>query len=146
MNSAASKLELFSPDFSSPLTDLIIELDYLRKKKLGGSTIPQIFFQLKSIFHTLESIGSARIEGNHTTIAEYIEYKIRSDKPPEMNVLEIINMEKALDFIDENIANTSFSGNYTKPNSGRSLASVNLNGNRSFLNGNYLIHWVLADS
>lgn len=106
MNTSHPKLDLFYPDFASPLTDLIIELDYLRKKRLGGSTIPQIFFQLKSIFHTLESIGSARIEGNHTTIAEYIEYKIQEDTSPEMNVLEIVNMEKALNFIDENISKT----------------------------------------
>jgi len=65
-------LQLVEPSFDSPLTDLIIELDYLRKKSLEGSTHPQVFFQLKHIFHTLESIGSARIEGNNTTIAEYI--------------------------------------------------------------------------
>ena len=112
MNSTYSKLELFSPDFSSFLTDLIIELDYLRKKRLGGSTIPQIFFQLKNIFHSLESIGSARIEGNHTTIAEYIEYKIQKDISPEMNILEILNMEKALDFIDENILKTSLNRDF----------------------------------
>lgn len=100
------KLNLLYPDFASPLTDLIIDLDFLRKKKLVGSTIPQIFFQLKGIFHTLESICSARIEGNHTTIAEYIEYKIQDNSSPEMNVLEILNMEKALDFIDGTILKT----------------------------------------
>ena len=68
-------LKLIEPDFGSSLTDLIIELDYLRKKQLGGSTHPKVFFQLKNIFHKLESIGSARIEGNNTTIAEYIYYK-----------------------------------------------------------------------
>jgi Fic family protein len=112
MDTKKSKLDLLSPDFSSPLTDLIIELDYLRKKRLGGSTIPTIFFQLKSIFHTLESIGSARIEGNHTTIAEYIEYKIQNDISPEMNVLEILNMEKALDFIDESILKIPFNRDF----------------------------------
>jgi Fic family protein len=106
MNKDKTKLILLHPDFADPLTDLIIELDYLRKKRLGGSTFPQIFFQLKGIFHTLESIGSARIEGNHTTIAEYIEYKIKKSVSPELNVLEILNMEKALDFIDKNILNT----------------------------------------
>lgn len=54
-------LKLIEPLFGSTLTDLIIELDYLRKKPLGGSTHPKVFFQLKDIFHTLESIGSARI-------------------------------------------------------------------------------------
>ena len=112
MCSSNNKLELFYPDFASPLTDLIIELDYLRKKRLGGSTIPQIFFQLKSIFHTLESIGSARIEGNHTTIAEYIEYKIQEEASPEMSVLEIVNMEKALNFIDDNILKTQINRDF----------------------------------
>ena len=31
------------------------------------------FFQSKSIFHMLESIGSARIEGNNTSLLEYME-------------------------------------------------------------------------
>ena len=74
------KLKLVEPSFGSSLTDLIIELDYLRKKPLGGSTHPNVFFQLKHIFHTLESIGSARIEGNNTTIAEYIETKLESNE------------------------------------------------------------------
>ncbi len=98
-------LVITEPSFGSRLTDLIIELDYLRKKRLGGTTHPSIFFQLKNIFHTLESIGSARIEGNRTTIAEYIETKISSadvDVKDE-NIIEIQNMEKAMDFIDENI-------------------------------------------
>jgi|GEM_PF-3038859 len=47
------KLNLFYPDFESPLTDLIFDLDYLRKKTLTGTTIPQIFFQLKSIFSAI---------------------------------------------------------------------------------------------
>jgi len=61
-------LKLIEPDFGSSLSDLIIELDYLRKKQLGGSTHPKVFFQLKNIFHKLESIGSARIEGNNTPL------------------------------------------------------------------------------
>lgn len=107
-----SKINSLLPRFFIPLTDLIIELDYLRKKKLGGSTIPHIFFQLKRIFHTLESIGSARIEGNHTTIAEYIEYKIQENTSAEMSVREIVNMEKALDFIDANIEETQINRDF----------------------------------
>lgn len=97
-------MKLVEPSFSSPLTDLIIELDYLRKKPLGGSTHPQVFFQLKHIFHTLESIGSARIEGNNTTIAEYIETKIdeQSDSTPP-GIKEIQNLERAMEFIEETV-------------------------------------------
>jgi len=96
-------LELIDPEFGSKLTDLIIELDYLRKKPLTGSTHPSVFFQLKHIFHMLESIGSARIEGNHTTIAEYIETKFVKEKSKDENILEILNSEEAIEFIEANV-------------------------------------------
>jgi len=96
-------LKLVEPKFGSKLTDLIIELDYLRKKPLGGSTHLGVFFQLKHIFHTLESIGSARIEGNNTTIAEYIETKITTSKKQPPGIREIQNIEKAMVFIEDNI-------------------------------------------
>ena len=85
---------------------MIIELDYLRKKPLGGSTPVKIFFQLKHLFHTLESIGSARIEGNNTTIAEYFETKISPNANEVKNPIginEIKNLENAMSFIEKNI-------------------------------------------
>lgn len=96
-------LKLIEPAFGSALTDLVIELDYLRKKPLGGSTHPKVFFQLKHIFHTLESIGSARIEGNNTTIAEYIETKLSKPENVPSGIKEIQNIEKAMEFIEEHI-------------------------------------------
>lgn len=42
-------LKLIEPSFDSLLTDLIIELDYLRKKPLGGSTHPESFLSAKAI-------------------------------------------------------------------------------------------------
>jgi Fic family protein len=99
-------LILVDPPFNSNLTDLIIDLDYLRKRPLKGSTHPATFFQLKKIFHTLESIGSARIEGNRTTLAEFIETKIENTKTNDEGIVEIQNMENALSFIDETIGQT----------------------------------------
>lgn len=96
-------LKLIEPSFGSALTDLIFRLDYLRNKPLGGSTHPRVFFQLKHIFHTLESIGSARIEGNNTTIAEYIETKLQETKKVPPSIKEIQNIEKAMAFIEENV-------------------------------------------
>jgi len=96
-------LKLVEPSFGSTLTDLIIELDYLRKKQLGGSTHPKVFFQLKHIFHTLESIGSARIVGNNTTIAEYIATKLTETKKVPPSIKEIQNIEKAMAFIEQNV-------------------------------------------
>ncbi|MBO0937275.1 hypothetical protein J2I47_12025 [Fibrella sp. HMF5335] len=95
-------LTLVSPSFDDPLTDLIIELDYLRKKPLSGTTHPLLFFQLKHLFHILESIGSARIEGNNTTVAEYIEAMLGDQQAGHMpSVVEIRNMEEAMTFIDD---------------------------------------------
>lgn len=96
-------LRLLEPAFGSRLTDLIIDLDYLRRKPLSMSTHPKIFFQLKHIFHTLESIGSARIEGNNTTIAEYIETKLTESKKVPPGIKEIQNIEKAMAFVEDNV-------------------------------------------
>jgi len=96
-------VRLVKPLFDSPLIDLIIDLDHLRKKTLGGTTHPKVFFQLKHIFHTLESIGSARIEGNNTTIAEYIETKLEGKSTVSSDIKEIQNIENAMTFIETHI-------------------------------------------
>ena len=70
---------------------------------MSGSTPPPIFFQIKSIFHILESVGSARIEGNRTTVQEYVEVKLEDKQNESESNKEIANMERALDFIDKNI-------------------------------------------
>lgn len=96
-------LRLVSPEFDSPLTDTLMELNHLRKLRLAGTTAPWMFFQLKSIFHILESVGSARIEGNRTTISEYIEQKIENSEHSKERFSEIANVESAMVFIEENI-------------------------------------------
>lgn len=97
------KLNLLRPHFDSELINLILELEHLRKRQLSWSTHPVIFFQLKSIFHLLESIWSARIEWNRTTIAELIETKISPEISVNEEIREIQNMEYALEYIEKNI-------------------------------------------
>ena len=67
------ELRLLSPAFSSPLLDALTELEYLRRLQMRGTTPLPVFLQLKRVFHLLESLASARIEGNHTTLADYVE-------------------------------------------------------------------------
>lgn len=98
-------LKLKEPLFDSSLTDLIIDLNYLRKKELDGTTPPRVFFQLKDLFHMLESIGSARIEGNNTTLLEYIETKLEEKSDVSTEIREIQNIENAMDFIEKNVKN-----------------------------------------
>ncbi len=102
--SSYNKLHLPEPKFGSELTKLILELDRMRHSRLGGTTPSTIFFQLKEIFHLLESIGSTRIEGNRTTIAEYVESKITPEKNPPEGILEIQNNERVMGFVEENSA------------------------------------------
>ncbi len=97
-------LRIVYPNLQDDISDLIIDLEHLRKRELYGSTKPFIFFQLKNIFHMLESFGSARIEGNNSTLADVIETKIERKNPLTPNLLEITNMENAMSFIDEQIA------------------------------------------
>ena len=107
MSTDHTTLRLVVPQFDSPLTDLIIDLDHLRRKEFVGTTPPELFFQLKRIFHTLESLGSARIEGNRTTVAEYIETKIERDDNRHSSIIEIQNMEAAMGFIDDAVRKSS---------------------------------------
>lgn len=96
-------LELHEPDFKSELTSVIIELEKMRVSPLGGHVHPKIFFQLKDIFHLLESLGSARIEGNNTTLSEAVENQIEGRKSKDEKLIEITNMETAMDFIERNV-------------------------------------------
>lgn len=98
-----SPLRIISLSFDSPLTDVVIELDHLRRLRLAGDTPPAVFMQLKEIFHTLESLGSARIEGNHTTLADYIESKIETPAQPADQIKEVRNIEEAMDYVERSI-------------------------------------------
>ncbi len=102
-------LKLYDPKWGSRLANTIIELEKLRVKRLDGPVPPYIFFQLKDIFQIFESLGSARIEGNNTTLAEMVE-KIIEDpdkKGKDEQMKEIFNIEKAIDFIENRVKPSS---------------------------------------
>lgn len=93
------------PDYASNLTDIIIQLEHLRGRSVSGGTSPQTFIQLKNLFHIIEALSSARIEGNHTTLAGFVEKRATGTNADE-SMKEIVNLMKALDFIDTHITNT----------------------------------------
>jgi len=99
----AYDLRLVNPEFGSDLTTTIIQLDHLRKRRLTGTAAPWYFFQLKQIFHYMESLGSARIEGNHTTIAEYVEHQIEGGDGSDDSINEIDNVKEAMEYVEDNI-------------------------------------------
>jgi Fic family protein len=97
-------LTLLNPSFDSPLVDVLTELEHLRRLQLHGTTPPPVFYQLKQIFHMLESLGSARIEGNHTTLADYVESKLEGSRlAPSDQLREMENIEAAMTYIEESI-------------------------------------------
>jgi Fic family protein len=96
--------EIFIPDpvWGSNLANIILDLEKLRSKQLHGEVPPYIFFQLKNIFQILETLGSARIEGNITTLSEYVDKKIEKKKSLDESDKEINNLNSAIRFIEEN--------------------------------------------
>ncbi len=88
-----------NPSFDSKLTKTLFELEEIRYSAVNGTTPAWIFFDLKEIIHTIESLASARIEGNHTTLAEAIDHAI-DHKAKDDQLKEISNITKALNFVD----------------------------------------------
>ena len=86
-------LALIVPNFDSEIADLVIDLDHLRRKEINTRTHPLVYRDLISIFHTIEAVGSARIEGNNTQLIDLMD----ADQSPESRipegVKEIRNME-----------------------------------------------------
>jgi len=93
-------LALLNPAFDSPLVDVLTELEHLRRLKLAGTTPAPVFFQLKRVFHMLESLGSARIEGNHTTLADYVESSLAGKATADDQLSEVANIEEAMVYIE----------------------------------------------
>jgi len=93
-------LTLIIPDFDTEIADLVIDLDHLRKKEIHTRTHPLIFRDLLSLFHTIEAVGSARIEGNTTQLLELMDAEQSPESRIPQGVKEIRNMEKTLVYID----------------------------------------------
>lgn len=98
----SKKIEIPSPDWNSDLANIILDLEKLRTKRLGGEIPAHIFFQLKFIFQIMETLGSARIEGNNTTLSEYVEKIIEDDATVDEKHQELSNIEDAISFIEDN--------------------------------------------
>ncbi|TDB56080.1 Fic family protein [Photorhabdus luminescens] len=99
------EFSLLNPSFDSPLVDALTELELLRHLRLETDVHPILFAQLKAVFHMLESLGSARIEGNHTTLADYVESKVEGTQSSTDQLKEINNIEAAMEYIDEYLSN-----------------------------------------
>jgi Fic family protein len=98
------KLRVVAPSFDDPLTDTIMKLEGLAgRHRLYGTTSPELFFDLKTIFQMMESLGSSRIEGNRTTIADLVDARIEDSRGTDEKLTEIANIERATEFIEKNV-------------------------------------------
>lgn len=98
--------------FDSNLTILILKLESLKSQyKLAPHS--SAFIQLREIFSMLESILSARIEGNRTTISDYADAKSDITKFSEDSIEEIRNIENAISYVDHCYSEENFKINHT---------------------------------
>lgn len=97
-------LTIINPSLDSPLVSEIFALEKLRYTRLGGTTPPWLFFDLKEIMHILESVASARIEGNRTTVVGAAVDSLEAEKPAgNEDFQELRNIRKAIQFIEDTV-------------------------------------------
>jgi Fic family protein len=96
-------LRLLNPSFDSPLLDVLTDLEHLRRLQIQGTTPLPVFMQLKQVFHVLESLASARIEGNHTTLADYVEARVIDGPNRSEQLQEIANIEHAMQQVEDSV-------------------------------------------
>ncbi|NUL46474.1 Fic family protein [Cellulosimicrobium funkei] len=99
-------MSLHIPDFpfDSPLTEAVFELERLRGDLAMTDTDPGLLGQIHQVLQLLTSMTSARIEGNRTTVLDVVTEKEQSDGFRHSDaVQEIVNLEKASEFIDAHV-------------------------------------------
>ncbi|MBB1567645.1 Fic family protein [Candidatus Saccharibacteria bacterium] len=95
---------MINPRFDSPITNTIFEIENMRNRYIHGSTPPWIFHDIKNIIYLMESVASARIEGNNTTLVSAAISSIENSEEEEIDeVKQFLNIRRGLDFIDETI-------------------------------------------
>jgi Fic family protein len=94
-----------TPLLDSGIAGLVVQLETLRGRELSGTTPPWIFFGVKNLFQTVESVISTHIEGNNTTIAAYVEAArgAKKDIDLDQKIKMILNLENALKDIEKEV-------------------------------------------
>lgn len=111
----------------SKVANLVVGLETLRSRQLSGTTPPWIFFGVKNLFQTVESVISTHIEGNNTTIAAYVEAARTSRKTDfDEKIKMILNLENTLKYIENEVkADTVFDKDFILDLHRRVVAGLN---------------------
>lgn len=103
------------PLFSSKITDLVMDLEYLRKKDTLMTVDPFIYNQLRNIFMDMDSLGSTRVDGNKTGASKYFEAKEDEVEFKGRKMIEIDKVAETMLWIENNIADiVYFQGFFTE--------------------------------
>jgi Fic family protein len=103
------------PLFNSKITDLVMDIDYLRRKETIVTTDPFIYNQLRYIFLDLDAMGSARVDGNKTGMSKFLEAKEDDPESKGRKTIEIDKVSEAMRLLDENVDETViFQGFFTE--------------------------------
>lgn len=102
----------------SKLARAIIGLECSRVLLGRGTTTPAVHDQLRSLSKLLTSIMSARIEGNRTSILDAVSGVARDmrgdEERPDEGVAEILNIQRAVEFIDEHVLTAPISNLFVR--------------------------------
>lgn len=96
------------PSFNSRITDLVMEIEYLRKKETIVTIDPFIYNQLRNIFLDLDAMGSARVDGNKTGLSKYLEAKDDDPEAKGRKTVEIDKVSQTMRLLDQNMNETVF--------------------------------------
>lgn len=82
-------------------------LERLRGDLPSAEALLPVVLELGELYRLLSSIISARIEGNHTTVAEAVEGALQRSVDPATEqsdaVEEILHLQEATDFVDQHV-------------------------------------------
>lgn len=102
------------PAFSGKATDLIMDMEFLRRREIVMTTDPILFEQLRRIFGELDALGSARIDGNKTGLTKFLESREEDPDTKGRKTVEIERVTEALSDIHENYPDILFNQGYLK--------------------------------
>ena len=94
-------LNKINPTLDSPLMTELFELERMRYELTSGTTPKWLFYDLKEVMHLLESLASARIEGNRTTLVAAANDAVNNNqRTANEGILEIRNVRNAINYIE----------------------------------------------
>jgi len=88
------------PSYGSSITDLVMDLEFLRRREIAMTTDNHLYEQLRRIFWDLDALASTRIDGNKTGLTKFLESKEEAADTKGRKTIEIERIAQALSSID----------------------------------------------